>query len=121
MKDKEVAQVLKSTVEKSLESLSKHLLTRGMRSAFFLHEKEDIVEVIEGKKFPQYGIVVEAQTDGKTKKLYFRKYDTGVRSLNSIKRQAYEELLDVVIGTFLVTAVNASDDVLKNLSITKGE
>ena len=118
MKDKDVAEVLKSSIEQSLESLSKHLINKGMRSAFFLHEKEDIVEVIEDKKYPQYGIVLEAQTDGKTKKLYFRKYDTGVRSLNSIKRQAYQELLDVVMGTFLVTAVNASDEVLKNLSIT---
>jgi hypothetical protein len=119
MKDKEINIALKTTIENSLKTLSEHLIAKGVASAFFLHEKEDLVEEIDGKKYPFYGISLEAQTTGQTKRLFFRKYDTGTRSLNNIKRQAYQELLDVAMGTFLITAVNASDETLKNLSITK--
>jgi hypothetical protein len=119
MKDKEIAKVLKESIESSLKSLSLHLVNTGVASAFFLHEKEDLIEEIEGKKYPMYGILLEAQTKGTTKKLYYRKYDTGTRSLSAIKAQAYQELLDVVMGTFVVTAVNASDETLRKLSITK--
>lgn len=116
MKDKDYNQVLKETLDNALESLSKHMIAKGQEVAFFLHENECLIEYTNETKTVSYAIVLEAQKVGKTKKLYFRKYDLTNRSLNSIKRQAYWELIDVTIGTFLLTAVVADDETLMKLS-----
>jgi hypothetical protein len=116
MKDKIKVEVLREAIERSLLVLSTHLTSKGIESAFFLHEKEDIKEKVEDKNEISYGILIEQQLSGKTRKIYYRRYDVTNKSLNAAKLIAYQELMDVMAGSFLITAMNASDEDLKKVS-----
>jgi hypothetical protein len=121
MKSKVKVEVLKEAIERSLLVLSTHMVSKGIECAFFLHEKGDILEEVEGKNKVSYGILIEQQVPGKTRKIYYRRYDVTHKSLNDAKAIAYQELLDVFTGAFLVTAMQSKDEELLKLSTSKEE
>lgn len=117
MKTKHINEILWGQITKSLETLSVHMNAKGQRVAFFAHENEAIHETVDTKTTVSYGFLIESQTDQRTRKLYFRKYDLSNKSLNDVKCTAYLEFLDVITGCFLITALSASDETLMKLSL----
>lgn len=121
MKSKIYVQVLREQTERAVMVLSEFLQRKGEKVAFALYEKNDLIfENPDGTKDVYYGLILEMESEllG-SKKLYFRKYPLKNASLSDMQKAAFEELFNIIMGTFLSTAATASDEVLKKLSTTK--
>ena len=120
MKSKIHVEVLRENVERATLNISRHLQSKGEMIAFAVYENPCIQETVNDKIIVSYGILLESETElTGIKKLYFRKYDLSNRSLNDVRKQAFEELFDVLVGCFVTTAYTAPDELLKRLSTTR--
>lgn len=122
MKSKVVVEVLRDQTEKSLALLTQYFSTKENKVVYSLSEAENLFDKVDGKDIPVYGLMIELDTlsEGKkvNRKLYYRRYKiTG--SLNDIKANAFKELADIMMGSFLINATRSDDATLEKLSKTK--
>lgn len=109
MKSKQYSEALRTQLQKSLI-----VLNQSFESDFRLEEKEF--------KDPTgtllYGLMLTQMLKEGEKRIWFRTYPT-TGSKNNMMAQAYTELFDVIIASFLAQASRADSRTLEALSNNK--
>ena len=107
MKSKIYLDVLRVQLSKSLELLSEQFEVK-----FWAEEKDDVI--VDGKKV--FALQLFQQTEREDRRLWLRHYPD---NSNDTKANAYSELFDIIIGTFLINASRTDDKTLQELSTKK--
>lgn len=122
MKSKDKVAVFQELLNKGCFETNAFISQREDKDFFFdVAENPSRTLTIAGKPETYFGLVasVIVREEGKQpefKKLYDRSYKLVGRKLTEVREQAYAELLDVVVATFLLSAYRTPVETLQEVS-----